>query len=422
MNPKIHSKTSTNSPWKGHDALFERWSALSTLLQRTRFLWEPRPFMELVVPWEADFPAVSQWARRLSSSMVDAIELDPFVCDDVPQEFVRWRDDVASHTAIGPMPSVEWPGSRRYQLSWKIQQHKWRQVQAFCTTLLPLWPKGGEEIVDWCSGKGHLGRTLGALLELPVLGLERQAPLCRVGLSMAERQDVKGRFVTADVLQDDVSPHLNPEQVAVGLHACGVLSHSLLQKAVEHNLQAVAVVPCCHHFVGSDATEYPPLSQAGRELGMPLDDRLLRLSIADEVRSTALERRQRRKELDFRLGFDILVREATGEDRYHSMGNLPLGVGELPFADFCYKMSELLELPLPPRWNPTRTLAAGIERARLARGRALVRSLFRRPLEVWLVVERALFLAEQGWDTQVGVFCDSSLTPRNLMIVGRNLS
>lgn len=410
---------SVTNPWSGYEPLLEKWSALSLLLESQRHLWEPRPFMEPFVSWEEDWPEVSKWAKGLSGEAIDAMEANPFVLDNIPKAFSAWAQHVAEHVAIGTLPFTKLPHTGRRQLSWKVPQTKWKQVQAFCASLLSVWPQQGREIVDWCSGKGHLGRTLGAILNLPLLGLERQAPLCEVGVSMATRQQVEGRFIPTDVLADDAGPFLSEEQVAVGLHACGVLSHTLLRQAVEHNLLAVAVAPCCHHFVGNGVNEYQPLSQAGQKLAMSLDDRLLRLSIADEVKASPLERRKRRRELAFRLGFDELVREATGEDQYRSMGNLSLNVCELPFANFCIQMSESLELPLPPKWNPTRALQAGIQRSREARGRALVRSLFRRPMELWLVAERALFLAEHGWDTQVGVFCKPSLTPRNVMIIGR---
>ena len=47
----------------------------------------------------------------------------------------------------------------------------------------------------------------------------------------------------------------------------------------------------------------------------------------------------------------------------------------------------------------------------------LVRGLFRRPLEVWLLLDRALYLQEQGWKVQLGTFCAYHLTPRNALLL-----
>ena len=49
-------------------------------------------------------------------------------------------------------------------------------------------------------------------------------------------------------------------------------------------------------------------------------------------------------------------------------------------------------------------------------GLELVRHLFRRPLELWLVLDYAVFLEEQGYRVRLGTFCDRQLTPRNLML------
>jgi hypothetical protein len=48
-----------------------------------------------------------------------------------------------------------------------------------------------------------------------------------------------------------------------------------------------------------------------------------------------------------------------------------------------------------------------------------VRFLFRRPLEIWLALDRALLLQEQGYAVQLGTFCAPHVTPRNLLIQGK---
>ena len=48
----------------------------------------------------------------------------------------------------------------------------------------------------------------------------------------------------------------------------------------------------------------------------------------------------------------------------------------------------------------------------------LVRHLFQRPLELWLLLDRALFLTEKGYRVTMGTFCEKRLTPRNVLIHG----
>ena len=60
--------------------------------------------------------------------------------------------------------------------------------------------------------------------------------------------------------------------------------------------------------------------------------------------------------------------------------------------------------------------AGGAQRLPIVARMELVRHLFRRPLELWLVLDRALYLQEQGYRVQIGEFCDKPLTPRNILI------
>ena len=59
----------------------------------------------------------------------------------------------------------------------------------------------------------------------------------------------------------------------------------------------------------------------------------------------------------------------------------------------------------------------GWQRLAEVRNLELVRGLFRRPLELWLLLDRALLLEEQGYRVRLGTFCPSQLTPRNLLLL-----
>ena len=53
----------------------------------------------------------------------------------------------------------------------------------------------------------------------------------------------------------------------------------------------------------------------------------------------------------------------------------------------------------------------------MVRNLELVRALFRRPLELWLLLDRCLYLVEQGYSVRLGEFCPTFLSPRNLLIL-----
>ena len=48
----------------------------------------------------------------------------------------------------------------------------------------------------------------------------------------------------------------------------------------------------------------------------------------------------------------------------------------------------------------------------------LVRKAYRRPLEVWLVADLAMYLEENGYDAEIRTLCAKEVTPRNMVVVG----
>ncbi len=78
-----------------------------------------------------------------------------------------------------------------------------------------------------------------------------------------------------------------------------------------------------------------------------------------------------------------------------------------------------LQLPEPSDWQQLEQ--QGWQRLAQVRNLELLPGLFRRPLEVWLLLDRALFMQEQGYRVQVGQFCEQQLTPRNLLLLAEKI-
>jgi len=86
------------------------------------------------------------------------------------------------------------------------------------------------------------------------------------------------------------------------------------------------------------------------------------------------------------------------------------------FADFCRWAAQQKGLTLPEQVQWEGWEAAGWRRLAEVQRLELVRHLFRRPLEVWLVLDRLMLLEEAGYRVRLGTFCERELTPRNLLI------
>ncbi len=400
----------------GHEALRTRFAALDRWLWAHRALWRPRPFSQLPVPWEGEHPQLVRWLSDLDEGAIDGFEGGRDA--ELPPVMRRWAEEAAAIAAVPSMP-VDGALSRRLRgqasLRHAIKGRKWEQVASFSAALGEL---EAERVVDWCGGKGHLGRTLGALAGRPVTVVELDGRLEQPALALARRAGVDLRFVEADALMKGTGQHLERGALVVALHACGGLTNALIE-GLDGRPAELALAPCCFHLQHRGGRGCVPLSSQARGAQLPLDHATLRLATVEEVVASPKLRAARRRERAWRLGLDLLVRQARGLDAYTPLGNLPAPVIALPFSDFCQAVAASQRLELPPAWSAPEAQKAGEERARQSRALSLVRGLFRRPIELWLVLDRALALAEQGYEVQLGTFCARRMTPRNLLIRGR---
>jgi hypothetical protein len=119
----------------------------------------------------------------------------------------------------------------------------------------------------------------------------------------------------------------------------------------------------------------------------------------------------------WRLAFDLLQRQLRDSDSYLATPSLASAWLHKDFASYCTDLAALKQLPTPGTQDWPRLEQQGWQRLARVRNLELLRGLFRRPLELWLLLDRALYLEEQGYTVRLGHFCSSQLTPRNLLLL-----
>lgn len=390
--------------------LLARFEELTDWLSRHRELWAGRPFATLPVSWEVAHPEISEALRALDPEAVERYANDPGDLPDMPEEFCALALEARELSGWAPVCSLAPPGKPVRG----VGARKQRQIQCFSRAAALLAPDGITRWVDWCSGKGHLGRHLGALTSRPVICVEKNPSLCEAGALISEGTDEDVTFLTRDVLLDIAPGFLEPRDGAVALHACGALNQKLLRQAVSVGVRYLVVAPCCYQRIPT--MEYQPSSEAATLASLVLDRHSLRLASFDEIAVGPARRVSRRREQAWRLGFDILHRETTGRDEYRPMGSVPRAWLDTSFEEFCRRLAARVKMNIPDGWSPIALEEAGRERSRIASALGLLRGLFRRPLESWLLLDRVLYLFENGYRVSVGTFCDREDTPRNLLI------
>lgn len=391
--------------------LLARFTALDTFLTAHQALWKPRPFTHLQLPWEASYPELASWLRGRSLQDAENAHNHPANLADAPEPFASLAALSAELSAVGELPghALETAGHR---LNVDVPGRKWQQIEAFGSRL--SFASQPTHWLDWCSGKGHLGRRLLSTGQ-QLTCVEYDPALVASGQALSQRHHLHARHVEQDVLAADASAVLNALHTPVALHACGDLHVRLMQLASAAGCRQLAIAPCCYNRI--NRTEYQALSLAasGSLLRLSLED--LALPMSETVTAGARVRRQRDTSMARRLAFDLLQRQLSGIDQYLPTPSLPSAWLEKTFADYCRDLAALKELSTIGSQDWPALEAAGWQRLAEVRNLELLRGLFRRPLELWLNLDRALFLTEQGYVVRLGTFCDAPLTPRNLLLL-----
>ncbi len=385
------------------EALARRFHRLGALLDAHAGLWRPAPFH---VPRPAWCAAHADYAAHLLA-LVDAeaasLAGDNAALVDLAGRFLPELLQLHELTAL---PRLQEPHEvPEESASRHMPGRKRAQIGAFAAGVGPV----ARPVLEWCAGKGHLGRHLARRWGVPVISLEWDGALCADGERLAG--GVGQTFVQADALAA-ASAGLLTGRHALALHACGDLHLALLRGAVAQAAPALDLAPCCYYRIATP--DYLPLN-ADANLRLSRDE--LHLAVTETVTAGTRERRERDRAQAWKLAF-LEWRAARGVARDKTFKPAPAAWMADGFAAWIERLAAREGFASDeadwPAWE-----AAGWRRLAEVRRLELARLAFRRPLEIWLALDRALFLARHGYRVRLAEFCGRELTPRNILISAR---
>lgn len=382
------------------------WLAkLHSALSAHEAIWRPAPFHVRRPDWCTTWPELADAVLRLDDGTLDRLSQDPRACRAWLATRLPVVDELGDLVRLRPLPVRALPAPAA-GFDAGIPGRKRAQVEAFAAHAFPA----RAPVLEWCAGKGHLGRRLAVADGIPVHSLEIDPHLCAAAVRLARRAGADQTVVCADAL-DDASHSYAGGRTVLALHACGPLHRGLVERAGRANARGYLISPCCYHR-GVTGT-YRPLA-AGRP-ALTLDTNTLRLAVTETVTAPRNIRRRLARDQAWKLGF-VALRAALEGEAVRTFRPVPPGWLTGDFAGFCRALARREQVRLPAGVNWAHWLAVGERRRAEVRRLELVRHAFRRPLELWLVLDLAATLETAGFDVEIGAFCGRALTPRNVVV------
>ncbi|MGL4476030.1 MAG: methyltransferase, partial [Shewanella sp.] len=393
-----------------------------TLLTEARPLWQLATFEQTHLPWASDFPKLATLVSTLDLAEIDRLDsqqselvstLYPALAQDLAALGFDWQaseliyelalepysDSVSdsdhkpvdsdsgqnpadtadkSDAELPPMDDAPWLS----HFSAHIKGRKWQQITGF-TKALAI--NANDNVLEWCAGKGHLGRLIAKQYDATVTSVEWQADLCEQGRDFASQWQLNQSFVCGDAFAAQSHIFMGKQQ-AIALHACGDLHVSLMQQGVTHGIQQLAIAPCCYHLIRSQ--HYQGLSSTWQQQALILSKRDLQLALAQSSLASPRDKELRDQEMCWRLGFDSLQRYVRGENSYLPVPAIKRSQLSASFNRFCEWAMAQKGLNFDASIETQAWLAIGQQRLLLVRRLDLVSHLFRQLLEHALLLDR----------------------------------
>jgi len=350
-----------------------------------------------------DALAVRGWdgyLLALDDAALEGLERDAKWPRDAPASLRSLIDEAA---AVCELPSF--PAAPPSRLAIGETPRKRAQIDAFARVLEPL-ARGARRVVDVGCGHGHLTRELAARIDGPIVGLERDADL------MTRARALGGAsFAEVDVLCHGLG--LERGDCAIGLHACGELGDAMVESAARAGA-SVALVGCCPQKRRS-----PSRRSLSCDLELPRE--VLGLgNLAAGDQGVEASRRENLGARERRLALHRLLVARVGALRFGAeIEGLNRRVAHASLDVLVERAFGRRGLALPTRVELEDAMrAARLEHAR-ARRLSLPRATLARPLEVFLLLDRARHLEERGYAVEYGVLFPREVSARNLALLAR---
>jgi hypothetical protein len=397
---------------------------IDSFLAQNEAFWRYQPFIHVTAspetdfPWQGQCPPLSDFLDSLSMPDIEKLRSDnQRAIQDVALYFPGLSDVVRDST----FPLVRSPANWRFDhlpLDFRrgIPGRKLEQIEAMVKAVTATESKGTQWL-EWCAGKGYLGRLLAQTTKKHVVSFEYQSDLCQAGADFAQAHGLAMSFIQGDVLRPSTKQAMPPQSHALALHACGDLHVKLIQYGTELKLPALSIVPCCYHLIQSD--RYIAMSAEGRQAQLQLSQAELRIPLQETVTGGQRVKRHRQLEMIYRLGVDLIYRHQFGDHDYKPLPSIKKSMLANGFGDFldwaaAYHQRRIEDdIDVPTYYAQAERKFHQMEKI------ALVQQQFYSLLEAWIVLDKVLFLQQKGYQVHVEQFCAKPITPRNLLIQAR---
>ena len=185
-----------------------RFLDLQSLLTRLDSLWRPAPFHVARPQWCTQWPGLATALEALDDQHVEQLGEDFEACATWLTSHLPELARLVEACRVPELPERSLPACDAH-FDDGVPGRKRSQIEAFARHM----PAATSPVLEWCAGKGHLGRRVALADRMPVISLELDPKLCADAVRLAARQQMDQRVVCANALDEGSRAHVSGHAV-----------------------------------------------------------------------------------------------------------------------------------------------------------------------------------------------------------------
>ena len=280
-----------------------------------------------------------------------------------------------------------------------------------------------ERMIDIGGGVGLFSQRLTHAYQLKITSLDMNKELQESGKKRYLKNAIgEKKLEYKQVTVSDSDPlflnELSPQVMTVGLHTCGPLAVSQILASAAKSVRSIVNFGCCYLKLSEQGHDQN-ISQFAKSFASPLIMNQFALTLACGPHRKISHQGVAFKQVvkHYRYGLHILLVELYPEYQLTTFGNSPTKVYDGDFAN--YVTAQFQKLSLTLKHTAEELNAFYCEKLFLIKrmyAAGFIRDALSRVLEVYLLLDRAIYLEEKGYSVEILEVFDEEISPRNLGI------
>jgi hypothetical protein len=276
-----------------------------------------------------------------------------------------------------------------------------------------------QNIIDFGGGVGHMCEYLSDKFKVDSLCFDRDEKLIKSGQQRIEKYNKevidKVKFKHARI-EPNMSLSVAQKSLLIGLHACGSLSNYLIDFYLMNKNNSFINFGCCYHkHQDEDIFNLSNLAKK-EELVLSKHSQTLAAKCNSTITPKLYEQRVMVKK--FRYAFHFLLEKHFNKSEFIALGNYSKTLYRDGFVKYAQFFLEQLNLELNPQQIEDFYMNESLhKKINFLLKAGILRGLFGRLIEIYIVLDRALYLEQAGCQVRVVEAFEKTLSPRNIAII-----